>query len=251
MYPPATAHSSTSSPTTLLLEYGREAGIRISPEELYGAVHELRAGYTPRAFEETLLRRCITFDEWQERLRQRLLVDKILHTVSETVPPPDSREIRAYFDAHRDEFRSPAMVRFRQIVSGSREEAEHLLALLAEGDDMADLARRHSIAPEAEHGGMVDWVARGCLEESMDRVLFALAPGEDGPIVKTSYGFHIFRVEDRTPESTRRFAEVIPEIESRLYEQRRERFIEQWLRDLRSRYPVEARQDLLRTLELS
>ena len=175
-------------------------------------------------------------------------LEKILKKVAEGVTPPLEEEARAYYHEHRDRFKTPQMVKFRQIVTKTRKEAEGLLKSLHKGADMGELAKRFSIAPEAVHGGVVDWVVRDYLEESMEKALFSLKQGKISPVTKTPYGYHIFQVLSLGPEGAKEYSQVKNEIESELLGQRRKAFYGKWLGELRRHYNVKINHDLLNAI---
>jgi parvulin-like peptidyl-prolyl isomerase len=142
------------------------------------------------------------------------------------------------------------MLEFRQIVARTRKDAEDLLRRLRNGEDMTELAREYSIAPEAENGGYVGWVSKGHLEESMEKALFSMPRGKFSPVIETPYGYHIFEVMSARPAGRKELPEVISEIESRLLSQRREKFYKKWLQELRTHFSVKVNEDLLDSLEM-
>jgi len=235
----------------LILEYGKEHGISVSESELEAALKDLERGYTRDAFREALLRGYVDFDQWKNRVREQLLLAKIIREVTENVPSPGYEEIRAYYETHKDQFKEPKMMKFRQIVTPRKEEAESLLVRLKNGEDMEKLARDHSIGPEAENGGEVGWLARENLEESMADVLFSLGPGKTSAVVKTPYGYHIFRVLAVRPGGAKELPEVVREIEMTLLDQKRNAFLKEWLEQLRSHFQVEVNEEWFNTVELS
>jgi len=235
----------------LILEYGRKIGISVSEDEVQRVVNDIKSGYTEGAFKDALLRGYVDPEQWEERIKEQFLVNKVINKVTENITPPDYQQIKRYFEDNKDEFKSPEMLEFRQIVTRSREEAEALLKRLKKGEKMPDLARQHSIGPEAEKGGKVGWVARGHLEESMEKMLFSMPRGKTSPVVKTPYGFHIFEVLSVRPEGVKQLPEVIREIESKLRIQRQRLFYKKWLGDLRSQFEIKINQDLLNRMETS
>jgi parvulin-like peptidyl-prolyl isomerase len=235
----------------LIMEYGKENGITISEAELKRALKEIKREYTEKAFKDALLREYVDYDEWKNRLKEQLLIDKIIRRITENVLPPDHQEIERYYKENQDEFRAPEMLKFRQIVVRTKEEAEDLLKRLKDGEDMGELAGKYSIAPESESGGEVGWVARGQLDESMEKALFSLRPGKVSPVLKTPYGYHIFEVLSLQSERVKKLPEVVEEIETKLLSERRERSCQEWLQGLRALFEVKVNEDLLNTLELS
>jgi parvulin-like peptidyl-prolyl isomerase len=234
----------------LILEYAKERRVSITENEREEALSDLLQGYTKNAFKNALLREYVDFEQWKDRYAEQLLINKVLLEVARNLAPPNSHEIQRYYEAHYEEFRLPQMLRFRQIVTRSKQEAEDLLKRIQNGEEMGVLARRYSIAPEAERGGEVGWVAREHLDESMERVIFSMSPGEVSQIVETPYGYHIFELLSRRPERVKKLPEVIPEVEARLLHQRRKVFLRNWLKNLRTHFEVTVNQELLNELEL-
>lgn len=234
----------------LILEYGREEGISISEEELESAVKKMERDYSEKDLREILLHGYIDYEEWKKGLRDHLLVKKIMTRALSSIPPVSQKEIKMYFNSHQEEFKRPIMVKFRQIVIGTGEEARDIRRRLNQGEDMEQLAKKHSITPEADHGGEVGWVAEENLEASMAKVIFSLPIGKISPVVQTAYGFHIFKVLSKRPAGFQSLPEAITEIESKLYYQKEAQFYRKWLKELRATFPVEINEDLLKTLEL-
>jgi len=235
----------------LIMEYGKEEGISTSEVELESALKDIKREYTENAFQDVLLRGYVDFEQWKNQLREQLLVKKIIRKVTESIALPSYQDIKGYFEANQDEFRSPQMLRFRQIVTRTKEESENLLKRLHNGEDMSELARKYSIGPEAENGGEVDWVARSHLDKSMEKGLFSVPQGKISPVIETPYGYHIFKMLSVWSGGGKALPEVISEIESRLHSQKCEVFCKNWLKELRSHFEVRVDQDLLNTLELS
>lgn len=235
----------------LILEYGKENGISLAENEVRRALSALKREYAESEFENALLREYVDVDRWRKRLEEQLLVRKVLEGVFERIPAPAHPEIERYYDVHADDFRFPRMVRFRQILTATKEAAEDLLGRIENGASIGQLARAHSIAPEAEAGGEVGWVAREELNESMATALFSMSPGEVSSVVKTAYGYHIFEVLSVRPGGMKPLPEVFGQIEAKLLEQKRRSFLEEWLVDLRTRFEVKVNQKLLNQLELS
>jgi peptidyl-prolyl cis-trans isomerase C len=234
----------------LILEYGRQRNITIPEKELESAVEDFKKDYSDEAvFQQMLLRRYLDYEEWKEGLRQQLLVKKIMTKVSENVTPVTFDEIKTYYDTHRDEFKRPEMVKFRQIVTRTKDEAEDIRKRLKKGENLGDLAKQYSVAPEAENGGNVGWFFKGELQESMEKAIFSLPIGKISQVTKTPYGYHIFEVQSKRPRGIKSLSEAMEEIESKLFRDKQETFHERWLIQLRGLFSVQVNKELLATLE--
>ena len=105
----------------------------------------------------------------------------------------------------------PATLSFRQIVLApkpspaakalARAKAESLLVELQKGADFATVAKRESMDPGSkELGGDLGWARRGSgFVAEFERVIFSLPPGQLSPVIETSFGFHIIRVDRVQP----------------------------------------------------
>lgn len=234
----------------LVLEYGRQNSITISEQELESAVEDIKEDYPEeKIFQEMLLHRYLNYDEWKEGLRRHLLIRKIITEINEGISPITPDEIKAYYVSHETEFIQPPMVKFRQIVTHSEDEAKALWERLLKGERLDELARQYSTAPEAEDGGEVGWISQDVLDESMDKAIFSLPVGEISPVVKTPYGYHIFQVDAKRPEEHKSLQEAWNEIETILIIQKQEVLYNNWIARLRELFPVRINHELLKTLE--
>jgi parvulin-like peptidyl-prolyl isomerase len=80
---------------------------------------------------------------------------------------------------------------------------ESLKTELADGADFAELARENGEGDEAADGGELGWVARGQLDEALERPIFETAVGEVSAVITVEGdGFYLFKVlaeEEREP----------------------------------------------------
>lgn len=234
----------------LILEYGSDRGIGVSDSELDAAIRDIKKDYSEKDFKETLLQGYIDFDEWQEGLRERLLLQKIINRVTEGVPPVPFQEIKAYYDSHRNDFKHPEMVKFRQIVKSDRQEIQTLLNKLKGPKEPGAAGAGSSNRDVLGSFGDAVWIAKGDLEASMERVIFSLSVGGMSDVVETPYGFHIIQVLGRLPEGVKSLPEAIPEIEARLLFEKKEAFYQRWLKDLRGSIPVQINHEFMKRMEL-
>jgi peptidyl-prolyl cis-trans isomerase C len=88
-------------------------------------------------------------------------------------------------------------VHARQVLAGSRQEADEVVARLQAGENFARLAEEYD--PVA--GGELGWFPRGYLiDPSLDKAIFALQPGEWAGPLETTLGFHLIQVIERETE---------------------------------------------------
>ncbi|MBW2128306.1 MAG: peptidyl-prolyl cis-trans isomerase [Deltaproteobacteria bacterium] len=230
-------------------EYARKHSIEVSEAELETAIGEIKKGQGEKDFQESLLRACVDFDEWKEGLRRRLLFEKVMERIGEQISPVGFQEIKEYYDSHQDEFKRPAMLKFRQIVTRTGKEAKEVLKRLKAGEKMSDLAAEYSILPYIEDETQVSWVTQEDLEDPMGKVLFSLPLGKPSAVTKTSYGYHIFVVFRKRGPGIVGLPDATAEIEAKLLRAKRETFYRNWMEGLKKKYSVYVNRELITKLE--
>ena len=136
---------------------------------------------------------------------------------------PTDAEVAAYYDKNQSRFVIPEQISVStifllllpawagdgRIEEKVRAEAAELSAKATRGADFGELARRHSQdRPTAERGGLVGWVTAEQLVPELAQVAFTLKPGEVSDPIRTQFGFHVLRVNDRAPAIQRPLSEV-------------------------------------------
>jgi len=84
------------------------------------------------------------------------------------------------------------------ILVNSEQEALDLKSQIEGGADFADLARKHSGCPSGRQGGSLGEFGQGDMVPEFDQVVFSDLPvGQVSDPVKTQFGYHLIRVEQR------------------------------------------------------
>lgn len=229
----------------LALAEALRQGLSVPPAEVDTALLEHRRDYPDGAFEEMLRERGISFEEWRQDLEKGLLMEKAVQQAVRAAVTIEEGEIRDYFNRHRDDFDRPAQVRARQIVVGSEEEGERILSQLRQGESFEGMARRFSLSPDSEEGGDLGFFARGEMPPEFEKVVFAIPEGQISDLVKSEYGYHLFRVEEKREAMRQTLDQVREEIRTLLRAEKEELNYQEWLRGLRSKAVIEVDWSLL------
>jgi peptidyl-prolyl cis-trans isomerase C len=96
---------------------------------------------------------------------------------------------------------TPPRCRLSQVFVRTEEEAARVAQKLrASPQSFETVAREHSVAPEAEHGGDLGWIEVGRGLALFDEICTSsLKPGQISPVVPSEYGFHVFRLVELEP----------------------------------------------------
>ncbi len=136
------------------------------------------------------------------------------------------QELKDFYKDHLSEFKPPEEIKARHILVKTEAQAKKLLDKIKSGEDFADLAKKQSIDPAAAKGGKLqlpngsDWLPRGTFEKGFEYELFKIPKGEVGGPVKSQFGWHLLKVEDRRQPETPSLVQVRGLIKNRLQDQR-------------------------------
>jgi peptidyl-prolyl cis-trans isomerase C len=181
----------------------------------------------------------IDFEKWKSDIWEDMMIERLLARDVHKRIIVSQAEVRRYYQANPQEFEKPEQVRVRQIVVATEAEAKNVMELLqAPGADFAALAREKSTAPEAEKGGDLGYFAMGDMPAEFN-VVFGLPVHGISDIIKSPYGFHIFKLEDKRKAGKIGFEEASKEIAEKLRRRKEDIRYEQWLKELRSRTKFE------------
>jgi len=135
-------------------------------------------------------------------------------------------ELQRYYSEHQDEFRVPEQVKASHILikvpegadpkvdAAARAKAEDILKQLKAGANFEELAKKNSDDPgSGKQGGSLPWFGRGQMVPEFEQAAFSLAPGQLSGVVKTTYGYHIIRVDDKHQAGIKTLQEVRAQIE--------------------------------------
>ncbi len=162
------------------------------------------------------------------------------------IPVSDS-DARRYYDEHSDKYKHDKEVHARHIlislkpsgateqeIDAARAEAQKILGEAKGGKDFAELAKKYSQDPgSAKQGGDLGWFDAKKMVPEFSETAFSLQKGQMSDVVKTSYGFHIIKVEDIREAKTTPFDEVKGDIVKQLKTEAVQDFAYKKARDLR------------------
>jgi len=142
----------------------------------------------------------------------RLLMEALLQSTGKAALS-DAEERKVYDEAIK-QAKPEEEVHARHILVPTEDEAKAILAQLKGGADFATLAKEKSKDPGAADGGDLGYFTREQMVPEFAEVAFKLENGKLSDPVKTQFGWHIIKVEDRRSKPTPTFEQVKPQIEN-------------------------------------
>lgn len=159
-------------------------------------------------------------------------------------PPISEEDLKAYYDAHKDEFKPPAEIKARHILVRTEANAKKIVEKLDSGAKFGELAKKESIDPAAPMGGRLllsdgrEWLPKGTFEKSFEFELFKIPEGQYSGPIKTQFGWHVLKVEEKRQPATPSFVQVRASIKNRLQDQRNNEIHKKVTEELKKKFQV-------------
>ena len=154
-------------------------------------------------------------DDFKKRLaftRSRLLMDNLLATEGKAATTDDAMK-KVYEEASK-QITGEQEVRARHILVESEDDAKAVKAELDKGADFAELAKKKSKDPGAADGGDLGFFTKEQMVPEFSAVAFTLEPGKISDPVKSQFGWHIIKVEEKRSRQAPAFEQVKGQIET-------------------------------------
>ncbi len=154
--------------------------------------------------------------EFKSRLaftRSRLLMDNLLATEGKAAATDDAMK-KVYEEAAK-QITGEQEVHARHILVETEDEAKAIEAELKKGADFAELAKAKSKGPGgAADGGDLGFFTKDQMVPEFSAVAFSLEPGKISDPVKSQFGWHVIKVEEKRNRKAPDFEQVRPQIET-------------------------------------
>ncbi len=192
--------------------YHRE--IQLNPERWEGIAQAYRTSLQRQMLQQEIQSAAFVSENevWEEyvatneKVRAKYVAVDPRRTESDGLEPTDE-EVRNYFEMHRADYEKPAtaVLDYIELVKeASPEDEEDIIVRLGEladavreGEDFAELAKVYSEGPSAPDGGDLGWFDRARMVPEFTEAAFALDVGEVSEPVKTPFGYHLIKIEER------------------------------------------------------
>ena len=167
-------------------------------------------------------------------------------------------DIKAYYESHKDEFKTPEMVRSRHILiktdpsasdndkKNAKEKAEDILKKIKSGEDFAKLASDISDDTGSKpKGGELGFFPKGRMVQSFEDAAFSLKPGEVSGIVETQFGYHIIKVEEKKEPGMEPFDTAKEKIKQKLLQERTKTKVTEFIEKAMKEANIEVHTEIL------
>ena len=154
-------------------------------------------------------------DDFKARLafaRNRLLMDNLLAAEGKAATTEEA--MRKVYDEAAKQIEGEQEVHARHILVETEDEAKAIVAELKKGADFAELAKKKSKDPGASDGGDLGFFTKDQMVPEFSAVAFSLDPGKISDPVKSQFGWHVIKVEEKRARKAPDFDQVKSQIET-------------------------------------
>lgn len=229
----------------LFVQEADRLGISIPDEVVRSRLERIREenGMSRRELEQYLRERGRDLDQFKERIRRKIKVNRLLSSMVRQKVVLTEEEVRSYYKEHKDEFLPPSEVELSLILTRDRQELKALRARIREGElAFSQAARRYSVGPGAAQGGNMGTVAFDDLNRQLRDVVRDLEPGQVSRVFSFRNAHALLRLE--TIQSSRgeeAFSRVRDEVRQEAYSRKVRQRFEEYVDNLRSKAVIDIR----------
>ena len=231
---------------SLLVQRAKDMSISVEPDVIK-QLDQIRIENkldSLEALEKAVESQGLNWEDFKNNIRNGLLTKKVISSEVGSHISIDKEEVQKYYDAHKQDFIRPEQVALRSIeintagkdeaeVAELKKKADTALKRIKDGEDFGEIAKRYSDGATAKQGGYLGQYKRGELSKQLEDVVFKMKKNDLTDVMETKQGFLIMQVLEHYDEGQQSLAKVENEIMDKLYTERMEPALREYLKTLR------------------
>jgi len=235
----------------------RELGLGVSASEVDEAMADVQKqnGITePGQFEQLLSREGYTLKSYRDFLTKQISRSRLMQMRVATKVKITEEDLKAAYAQYEKLEGQEFEVHARHIlvtvdakatpeqVEEARKKAEAIAAEARRpGMNFEALARARSEGPSKDDGGDLGFFRRGVMVPAFEKAAFSLQEGEVSNPIRTNFGWHVLKVEERRAIGVTSYEEMRAKLEQQLRQQKTEKFVDQYVQELRKKAVIEVK----------
>jgi peptidyl-prolyl cis-trans isomerase SurA len=231
---------------SLLAQRGKDMDINVDPD-VVKQLDQIRQKNNLKDLddlEKAVTAQGINWDDFRTSIKNRILTQEVIRREVGSHINISQDETKKYYEEHTKDFVRPEQVALSAIevkTEGKKEseipelkaKAQKLHDRVVDGEDFGELAKRFSDGSTAQQGGYLGEYKRGELSKELEDVVFKMKKNQLTDVIETKQGFLVLKVLEHYDEGEQPFTKVDNEIQNRLYEEKLEPALREYLKTLR------------------
>ncbi len=149
-------------------------------------------------------------------------------------------EAAAYYEEHKEQYKKGETVRAKHILTDTEEKCAEILEAIEKNEkSFEDAAKEFSTCPSGAKGGDLGAFGRGQMVKEFEDAAFSAEIGAVVGPVKTQFGYHLIKVEEKNDEEIASFEETAASIRRILMQKKQKEVYDAKVAELRGKYMEE------------
>lgn len=189
--------------------------------------------------QRNLFEREPAFKEQLAQIKEQLLMEYAVTKCVEGVKVKEE-DVKAYYEAHKDDLNAEETVNASHILVDSEEQANQILADIKAGTiTFEDAAKQYSSCPSKEQGGNLGDFGKGQMVPEFDQAVFSMEVGELAGPVKTQFGYHLIRLNSKNEAAEIPYADIREQLYQQVMQEKQQAAYQSKINQLKILYPVD------------
>ena len=236
----------------LLFQEAKKHNFVASEEQVNKELQELKGRFpSEEEFLNFLKESSFDLETLKKQISEGNIIDQLVKEEVEAKVAIDDAAIKAFYDAHTDQFMRPEQLKASHILvkvdnaadeakkTEAKKKAEDILKKVKAGGDFAALAKEFSNCPSAAQGGDLGYFGKGQMVKPFEDACLALKVGEISGLVETQFGYHIIKLTDHKDAGMVPLDEVKEGLGKQLKEREVQTKMREYIETLRKNAKVE------------
>jgi peptidyl-prolyl cis-trans isomerase SurA len=224
----------------LMVQRGKELGYTMNTERFNSIVENIKKENKIESDEQlqaALKQEGMTMADLRRQLERTMLVQQVQQTeIMQKLQVTDT-EMRAYYDAHKNEFATTPQITLREITinvpvtaqgvnvaqdDAAKAKAEEVRAKIVAGEPFPRLAADYSDSGSKANGGLVGPLSKTDLSDELQKAIAGLKTGDVTPVLRTTRGYQIIKIENLQDTTTKSFEDARGDIADKIANEKRQ-----------------------------
>ncbi|MCQ1530386.1 peptidylprolyl isomerase [Lutispora saccharofermentans] len=215
----------------------KKQNITVGEEAVQTEIQNISVQYGgEEAFKQALEAYGYSMENVKADVKKNLEIKKLLEpgiTITED-------EMKNYFEENKDTFNEEEQVKASHILVDTEEKALEVKNKLSAGEDFAEMAKQYSTdTGNKDQGGELGFFSRGDMVKEFEDAAFSMEIGKVSDPIKTEYGYHIIKVEEKKPAKEANYEESKAQVKETLLDQKLSAAYDTWLQDKYEEYKID------------
>lgn len=173
-----------------------------------------------------------------EKTKESMLKTYSLGKLLSTVTVSDE-EMKEFYEKNKNLFTKGESAKASHILVEEEDKAQDIYEKIKNGEDFEALAKEFSTCPSAERGGDLGEFQKGQMVKEFEDAVFANEVGTITEPVKTQFGYHIIKIDDKNDATTYSFEESKDRIYQEIKRKKEQEVYNNKIDELKEKYKVE------------